>query len=82
MKAGIDTAIKLAPVVPVPLTADMIIYGVAEIYSDPEKLSDAIDAMFVIYKEPIEKGLVGYAAQLGKKVDDLTDDLQSVSQNG
>ena len=54
--------------------ADYIAQSVAEIYSDPEKLSDAIDAMFVIYKEPIEKGLIGYAAQLGKEVDDLTDD--------
>ncbi len=54
--------------------ADYIAQSVAEIYSDPEKLNDAIDAMFVIYKEPIEKGLIGYAAQLGKDVDDLTDD--------
>lgn len=38
--------------------ADYIAQSVAEIYSDPEKLSDAIDAMFVIYKEPIEKGLI------------------------
>ena len=54
--------------------ADYIAQSVAEIYSDPEKLSDAIDAMFTIYKEPIEKGLVGYAAQLGKDLDDLIDD--------
>lgn len=54
--------------------ADYIAQSVAEIYSEPQKLNDAIDAMFVIYKEPIEKGLVGYAAQLGKKVDDLTDE--------
>ncbi len=53
--------------------ADYIAQSVAEIYSDPEKLSDAIDAMFVMYKEPIEKGLVGYATQLRKSVDDLTD---------
>ena len=54
--------------------ADYIAQSVAEIYSNPDKLNDAIDAMFVIYKEPIEKGLIGYAAQLGKDVDDLTDD--------
>lgn len=54
--------------------ADYIAQSVAEIYSDPQKLNDAIDVMFVIYKEPIEISLVGYAAQLGKEVDDLTDD--------
>ena len=54
--------------------ADYIAQSVAEIYSDPDKLNDAIDAMFVIYKEPIEKGLIGYAGQLGKDVDDLTDE--------
>ena len=30
--------------------------------------------MFVMYKEPIEKGLIGYAGQLGKDVNDLADD--------
>ena len=54
--------------------ADYIAQSVAEIYTDPEKFNRAIDDMFVIYKEPIEKGLIGYAAQLGKDVDDLTDD--------
>ena len=54
--------------------ADYIAQSVAEIYSNPDKLNDAIDAMFVIYKEPIEKGLIGYAGQLGKGVDDLTDE--------
>ena len=54
--------------------ADYIAQSVVEMYSDPEKLKRAIDAMFVMYKEPIEKGLIGYAGQLGKNVDDLTDD--------
>ena len=54
--------------------ADYIAQSVAEIYSEPQKLNDAIDTMFTIYKEPIEKGLIGYAGQLGKDVNDLTDE--------
>ena len=54
--------------------AEYIAENVMNIYSDPEKLNEAIDTMFVMYKEPIEKGLIGYAGQLGKDVDDLTDE--------
>jgi len=54
--------------------AEYIAENVMKIYSDPEKLNEAIDTMFVMYKEPIEKGLIGYAGQLGKDVDDLTDE--------
>ena len=32
------------------------------------------EKMFTIYADPIEKGLIGYAGQLGKGVDDLTDE--------
>ena len=53
--------------------AEYIAENVMNIYSDQEKLNEAIDAMFVMYKEPIEKGLIGYAGQLGKDVEDLTD---------
>ena len=54
--------------------AEYIAGNVMKIYSDPEKLNKTIDTMLVMYKEPIEKGLIGYAAQLGKDVDDLTDE--------
>jgi len=37
-------------------------------------MNEYIGMMFDIYAEPIEKGLIGYAGQLGKSVDDLTDD--------
>ena len=54
--------------------AEYIAENVMNIYFDPEKLNEAIDTMFVMYKEPIEKGLIGYAGQLGKDVEDLTDE--------
>ena len=54
--------------------ADFIAESVANIFSDPQKLDESIERMFTIYADPIEKGLIGYAGQLGKGVDDLTDE--------
>jgi len=53
--------------------ADWLGLKVAEIDSSPEMMNEYIGMMFDIYAEPIEKGLIGYAGQLGKSVDDLTD---------
>ena len=54
--------------------ADFVSGKVAEIYANDDELNKAVEMMFEIYAEPIEKGLIGYAGQLGKNVDDLTDD--------
>ena len=54
--------------------ADFVSGKVAEIYADDDALNKAIEMMFSMYAEPIEKGLIGYAGQLGKSIDDLTDD--------
>ena len=54
--------------------ADFVSGKVAEIYTDDDAMNKAVEMMFSMYAEPIEKGLVGYAGQLGKRVDDLTDD--------
>ena len=54
--------------------ADFIAESVANIFSDPQKFDESIEKMFTIYADPIEDGLIGYAGQLGKDVDDLTDE--------
>lgn len=54
--------------------ADFISENVAEIFINDDALNKAVEVMFSMYAEPIEKGLVGYAGQLEKSVDDLTDD--------
>lgn len=54
--------------------ADYFSLDVAEIFNNDEKRNKAIEMMFEIYAEPIEKGIIGYAGQLDKSVDDLTDE--------
>ena len=54
--------------------ADFVSGKVAEIYTDDDAMNKAVEMMFSMYAEPIEKGLIGYAGQLGKNIDDLTDD--------
>lgn len=54
--------------------ADFVSGKVAEISADDDARNKAVEMMFSMYAEPIEKGLVGYAGQLGKSVDDLTDE--------
>ena len=54
--------------------ADFIAESVANIFSDPQKFDESIEKMFTIYADPIEDGPIGYAGQLGKDVDDLTDE--------
>lgn len=54
--------------------ADFVSEKVAEIYADDDALNKAVETMFSMYAEAIQKGLIGYAGQLGKSVDYLTDD--------
>lgn len=52
--------------------ADYISKAATGLYGDGD-LTEALEMMFAIYAEPIEKGLTAYACKLRKSVDELTE---------